>query len=47
MNTFEQHESEVRGYCRNFPAVFATAKGAWMTDTEGKRHLIFLAALAC
>lgn len=41
MNIFEQHESEVRGYCRNFPAVFASAKGAWMTDTEGRRYLDF------
>ncbi|MFP5466225.1 MAG: diaminobutyrate--2-oxoglutarate transaminase [Gammaproteobacteria bacterium] len=41
MNIFEQHESEVRGYCRSFPAVFATAKGAWMTDTAGKRFLDF------
>lgn len=41
MNIFEQHESEVRGYCRNFPAVFTCAKGAWMTDTQGKRHLDF------
>ena len=41
MNPFEQHESEVRGYCRNFPAVFSSAKGAWMTDTEGRRYLDF------
>lgn len=41
MNTFEHHESEVRGYCRNFPAVFSSAKGPWMTDTEGKRYLDF------
>lgn len=41
MNIFEQHESEVRGYCRTFPTVFATAKGAWMTDTAGKRYLDF------
>lgn len=41
MNTFEQYESEVRGYCRNFPAVFSSAKGAWMTDTTGQRHLDF------
>ena len=41
MNTFEQLESEVRGYCRNFPAVFSTAKGAWMTDTDGQRYLDF------
>lgn len=42
-NTFEQHESEVRGYCRNFPAVFSSAKGAWMTDESGRRYLDFFA----
>jgi diaminobutyrate-2-oxoglutarate transaminase len=42
-NIFEQHESEVRGYCRNFPAVFTTAKGAWMTDQDGRRYLDFFA----
>jgi len=41
MNTFEKHESEVRGYCRSFPAVFASAKGAWMTDDKGGRYLDF------
>lgn len=41
MNTFEQYESEVRGYCRSFPAVFKSAKGAWMTDAEGRRYLDF------
>ncbi|UOD49220.1 diaminobutyrate--2-oxoglutarate transaminase [Orrella daihaiensis] len=41
MNIFEQYESEVRGYCRNFPAVFSSAKGAWMTDTGGQRYLDF------
>jgi diaminobutyrate-2-oxoglutarate transaminase len=43
MNIFEQLESEVRGYCRNFPAVFDTAKGAWMIDVEGRRYLDFFA----
>ncbi|WP_372656738.1 diaminobutyrate--2-oxoglutarate transaminase [Hydrogenophaga sp.] len=43
MNTFEQHESEVRGYCRNFPALFASAKGAWMTGHDGRRYLDFFA----
>jgi diaminobutyrate-2-oxoglutarate transaminase len=42
-NLFEQHESEVRGYCRNFPAVFTSAKGAWMTDQDGRRYLDFFA----
>jgi diaminobutyrate-2-oxoglutarate transaminase len=41
MNIFEQHESEVRGYCRSFPAVFSSAKGAWMVDTGGQRYLDF------
>src|SRR5690606_23147817 len=41
MNIFEQHESEVRGYCRSFPTVFASAKGAWMTDASGRRYLDF------
>lgn len=40
-NTFEQYESEVRGYCRNFPAVFSSAKGPWMVDTSGQRYLDF------
>lgn len=40
-STFERYESEVRGYCRSFPTVFATAKGAWMTDTEGRQYLDF------
>lgn len=43
MNVFEQYESEVRGYCRTFPAVFSSAKGAWMTDTGGQRYLDFFA----
>ena len=41
MNIFEQYESEVRGYCRNFPAIFSSAKGAWMTDADGRRYLDF------
>lgn len=41
MNTFEQYESEVRSYCRNFPAVFSSAKGPWMVDTSGQRYLDF------
>jgi diaminobutyrate-2-oxoglutarate transaminase len=41
MNTFEKYESEVRGYCRNFPAVFSSAKGPWMIDTSGQRYLDF------
>ncbi len=36
-------ESAVRGYVRSFPAVFTTASGAWLTDTEGNRYLDFFA----
>ncbi|HEX7030620.1 MAG TPA: diaminobutyrate--2-oxoglutarate transaminase [Gammaproteobacteria bacterium] len=43
MNVIEKYESEVRGYCRGFPCEFATAKGAWLTDKDGKRYLDFFA----
>ena len=39
----DKHESEVRGYCRNFPTTFDTAKGAWLTDIAGNRYLDFFA----
>jgi len=39
----DQHESEVRGYCRSFHTTFEKAQGAWLTDTEGRRYLDFLA----
>ena len=38
---FETYESEVRSYCRNFPAVFATAKGSVMTDADGNSYIDF------
>ena len=38
---FESYESEVRSYCRNFPAVFTTAKGSVITDTDGNRYIDF------
>ena len=40
---FERHESEVRGYCRAWPAVFKTAKNARQTDVDGKRYIDFFA----
>lgn len=40
---FEKHESEVRSYCRNFPAVFKTAKGSKMYDSDGNAYIDFLA----
>ena len=40
-NTFETFESNVRSYCRSFPTVFACAKGATLTDSEGKTYIDF------
>jgi len=39
----DQYESEVRGYCRTFTTTFEKAKGAWLTDVDGKRYLDFFA----
>ena len=39
--TFEKYESSVRSYCRHFPTVFTTAKGAVMTDEEGNNYIDF------
>lgn len=38
---FQTYESEVRSYCRSFPAVFARAKGSIITDTDGKEYIDF------
>ncbi len=38
---FERLEANVRSYCRQFPAIFSTCAGAWITDTEGRRWLDF------
>jgi len=45
MNTsvFENIESNVRSYCRNFPTVFTKAKGSVMTDEDGKEYIDFFA----
>ncbi len=40
---FEENESEVRSYCRKFPAVFTHAKNATLTDREGKEYIDFFA----
>ena len=42
-NIFESRESEVRSYCRVFPAVFKTAQGAEIFDDSGKRYIDFFA----
>lgn len=38
---FQTYESEVRSYCRSFPAVFTRAKGSIITDTAGKEYIDF------
>ncbi len=40
---FESLESNVRTYCRSFPAVFTRAIGALLFDEQGKRYIDFLA----
>jgi diaminobutyrate-2-oxoglutarate transaminase len=40
---FERMESEVRGYCRSFPTVFTTARGAYLTDEKDREFIDFLA----
>ncbi len=37
----EKYESKVRSYCRKWPATFATAKGPYLFDDEGKRYIDF------
>ncbi len=43
MKTFEKFESNVRGYIRDFPVVFATAKDAHLTDEDGNTYIDFFA----
>lgn len=38
---FETYESEVRSYCRSWPAVFEKAKGSKIYDTNGKEYIDF------
>ena len=45
MNTtpFEQWESEIRGYCRAYPTVFASASNARQVDEDGRSYIDFFA----
>lgn len=43
MDTFEELESNVRYYCRRWPAVFSTAHGSTITDEHGVSYLDFFA----
>lgn len=40
---FEERESQVRSYCRKYPAVFERAKNAELFTVEGARYVDFLA----
>lgn len=40
-DVFASLESEVRSYCRAFPAVFRQASGCWLVDKDGRRFLDF------
>lgn len=43
MNIFDTLESQVRSYCRGWPATFDRAAGSWMYDEDGKPYLDFFA----
>ena len=43
MRIFNRLESEVRGYIRSFPTVFAKAQNAVLTDEGGRSYIDFLA----
>ncbi|MBD0743648.1 diaminobutyrate--2-oxoglutarate transaminase [Streptomyces sp. CBMA152] len=43
LSVFETLESEVRSYCRGWPAVFDRARGARLTDEDGHEYLDFFA----
>ena len=40
---FDEIESEVRSYCRSWPAVFTRARGARIWDEDGRSYLDFFA----
>ncbi|MFC7374432.1 MULTISPECIES: aspartate aminotransferase family protein [unclassified Brachybacterium] len=40
---FEQHESTIRGYSRNYPTVFSSASNARQVDEQGKSYIDFFA----
>jgi diaminobutyrate-2-oxoglutarate transaminase len=39
---FQRRESQVRSYCRSFPAIFSGARGPWLIDEDGREYLDFL-----
>lgn len=43
MNSFEALESNVRYYCRRWPAVFTSSQGAIIRDEQGREYIDFFA----
>jgi len=43
MKIYEEIESEVQSYARNFPSIFDRAQGEYVYDDEGNEYLDFLA----
>jgi diaminobutyrate-2-oxoglutarate transaminase len=43
MEVFDQHESEVRSYCRSFTTVFSRAANAMLWDAAGTAYIDFFA----
>lgn len=43
MDIIKKHESQVRSYSRNFPAVFQKAKGYKMWDKDDNEYIDFFA----
>ena len=43
LSIFESLESEVRSYCRGWPAVFDRSQGSYMYDEDGHKYLDFFA----
>ncbi|MFX4291990.1 diaminobutyrate--2-oxoglutarate transaminase [Streptomyces bohaiensis] len=43
LSVFETVESEVRSYCRAWPAIFDRAQGSYLFDEDGHRYLDFFA----
>jgi len=43
MRTFEEHESEIRAYCRAVPTVFKASSNATMVDENDKEYIDFFA----
>lgn len=41
LKIFERLESEVRGYIRSFPTLFAKSRGAMLMDAEGRGYIDF------